>query len=109
MDTPGNARATIDAWRQSRYTNNVGSRKSADWTILPLRAHVVSLPDGRRSLAVISHPRKPARLTGRLLAALAVSTLAGDPAKIGHPQVILYLGFVQAAVYDAVVGIDGRY
>jgi hypothetical protein len=41
--------------------------------------------------------------------ALAVSTLAGDPTKIGHPQVILYLGFVQAAVYDAVVGVDGGY
>jgi hypothetical protein len=36
-----------------------------------------------------------------------VSTLVGDPTKIGHPQVVLYLGFVQAAVYD--VGVDGRY
>ena len=41
--------------------------------------------------------------------AIAVSTLAGDPTKIGHSQVFLYLGFVQAAVYDAVVGVDGRY
>jgi hypothetical protein len=41
--------------------------------------------------------------------AIAVNTMVGDVTKIGHPQVFLYLGFVQAAVYDAVVGIDGRY
>src|SRR5436190_7787552 len=39
---------------------------------------------------------------------IAVDTLVGDTTKTGHPQVFLYLGFVQAAVYDAVVGIDGR-
>jgi hypothetical protein len=41
--------------------------------------------------------------------AIAVNTLVGDPTKTGHPQVFLYLGFVQAAVYDAVVGIVGGY
>jgi len=41
--------------------------------------------------------------------AIAVKTLVGDTTKTGHPQVLLYLGFVQAAVYDAVVGIDRRY
>lgn len=41
--------------------------------------------------------------------AIAVNTMAGDTTKTGHPQVFLYLGFVQAAVYDAVVGIDRRY
>lgn len=41
--------------------------------------------------------------------AIAVNTIAGDTTKTGHPQVLLYLGFVQAAVYDAVVGIDRRY
>lgn len=41
--------------------------------------------------------------------AIAVNTMVGDTTKIGHPQVFLYLGFVQAAVYDAVVGIDRRY
>jgi hypothetical protein len=40
---------------------------------------------------------------------IAVNTMIGDTTKIGHPQVILYMGFVQAAVYDAVVGIDRRY
>jgi hypothetical protein len=40
--------------------------------------------------------------------ALAVSTLTADPTK-KPPETVLYLGFVQAAVYDAVVGIDGRY
>ncbi len=40
---------------------------------------------------------------------IAVNTMAADPTKIGHPQVFLYLGFVEAAVYDAVVGIDRRY
>jgi hypothetical protein len=40
---------------------------------------------------------------------IAVNTIAGDPTKTGHPQIFLYLGFVQAAVYDAVVGIDRRY
>ncbi len=38
----------------------------------------------------------------------ALSTLFTDPGK--QPQeAFLYLGFVDAAVYDAVVGIDGRY
>jgi hypothetical protein len=41
--------------------------------------------------------------------AIAVNTMLGDATKLGHPQVFLYLGFVQAAVYDAVVGIDRRY
>lgn len=41
--------------------------------------------------------------------AIAVNTLVGDTSRTGHPQLFLYLGFVQAAVYDAVVGIDRRY
>ena len=40
---------------------------------------------------------------------IAVNTMVGDTTKTGHPQVFLYLGFVQAAVYDAVVGIDRGY
>ena len=40
---------------------------------------------------------------------IATSTMAGDTTKTGHPQVFLYMGFVQAAMYDAVVGIDRRY
>ncbi|MGZ4615010.1 MAG: vanadium-dependent haloperoxidase [Actinomycetes bacterium] len=40
--------------------------------------------------------------------AIALSTLVADPTK--KPQeTFLYSGFVQAAVYDAVVGIRGRY
>ena len=40
--------------------------------------------------------------------AIAVATLAGDTTK--QPvEDILYMGFVQAAVYNAVVGVDGRY
>ena len=39
---------------------------------------------------------------------IAVNALLGDPGK--KPQEsFLYLGFVDAAVYDAVVGIQGRY
>jgi len=39
---------------------------------------------------------------------IAVATLAGDTAT--QPvEDILYMGFVQAAVYDAVVGVAGRY
>lgn len=41
--------------------------------------------------------------------AIAVNTVVGDTTKTGHPQVILYMGFVQAAMYDAVVGVDGGY
>jgi len=40
--------------------------------------------------------------------AIAVTTLVGDTTK-QPPETLLYLGFVQAAVYDAVVGINGRY
>jgi hypothetical protein len=40
--------------------------------------------------------------------ALAVTTLVGDTTKMG-PVTFLYMGFVQAAVYDAVVGVEGRY
>jgi hypothetical protein len=40
--------------------------------------------------------------------AIAVTTLSGDTSK--QPvETILYLAFVQAAVYDAVVGVEGRY
>jgi hypothetical protein len=39
--------------------------------------------------------------------ALAMTTLAGDTTKLG-PETALYMGFVQAAVYNAVVGIEGR-
>ena len=39
--------------------------------------------------------------------ALAVTTLVGDTTKQGT-ETILYMGFVQAAVYDAVVGVEGR-
>jgi hypothetical protein len=40
--------------------------------------------------------------------ALAVTTLVGDKTK-QNAETILYMGFVQAAVYDAVIGVDGRY
>ncbi|MDQ1542281.1 MAG: hypothetical protein QOH29_3007 [Actinomycetota bacterium] len=40
--------------------------------------------------------------------AIAVTTLLADPTKVAQES-FLYLGFVQAAVYNAVVGIDGRY
>jgi hypothetical protein len=40
--------------------------------------------------------------------ALAVTTLAGDATK-APTEAILYMAFVQAAVYDAVVGVEGRY
>jgi hypothetical protein len=40
--------------------------------------------------------------------AIAVDTLVGDTTKTGT-ETILYMGFVQAAVYDAVVGVEGRY
>jgi hypothetical protein len=39
---------------------------------------------------------------------IAVSTVAGDPTKL-VPETALYLGLVQAAVYDAVIGVDGGY
>jgi hypothetical protein len=39
---------------------------------------------------------------------LAVTTLVGDTTKQGT-EATLYMGFVQAAVYDAVVGVQGRY
>ena len=40
--------------------------------------------------------------------ALAVTTLVGDTSKL-PVETILYAAFVQAAVYDAVVGVEGRY
>ena len=39
---------------------------------------------------------------------LAVTTLAGDTTKQGV-ETFLYMAFIQAAVYNAVVGIEGRY
>jgi hypothetical protein len=39
---------------------------------------------------------------------IAVSTLLGDAGKASQ-EAFLYLGFVHAAIYDAVVGVDGRY
>jgi hypothetical protein len=40
--------------------------------------------------------------------ALAVTTLAGDTTKTPVEH-LLYMAFVHAAVYDAVVGVEGRY
>jgi len=40
--------------------------------------------------------------------AIAVNTLRGDTTKFPADN-ILYMAFVQAAVYDAVVGVEGRY
>ena len=40
--------------------------------------------------------------------AIAMTTLGADPTKAPQ-ETPLYMGFVQAAVYNAVVGIDGRY
>jgi hypothetical protein len=40
--------------------------------------------------------------------ALAVSTLVDDTTK-PPPEAILYMAFLHAAVYDAVVGVEGRY
>ena len=40
--------------------------------------------------------------------ALAVTTFSADPAKLPQ-ETPLYVAFVQAAVYNAVVGIDRRY
>jgi hypothetical protein len=40
---------------------------------------------------------------------IAVNTIVNDPPIMGHPQTLLYMGLFQAAVYDAVVGIEGRY
>ena len=40
---------------------------------------------------------------------IAVNTIVNDPPIVGHPQALLYMGLFQAAVYDAVVGIAGRY
>jgi hypothetical protein len=40
--------------------------------------------------------------------AIAVTTLLGDTSK-QTVEDFLYMGFVQAAVYDAVVGVEGRY
>jgi len=39
---------------------------------------------------------------------IAVTTLGGDASKL-PPETILYMGLVQAAVYDAVVGVTGGY
>ncbi|MBV8999517.1 MAG: hypothetical protein JO304_10675, partial [Solirubrobacterales bacterium] len=40
--------------------------------------------------------------------ALAVTTFGADPTKAPQ-ETPLYMGFVQAAVYDAVVGVEGGY
>jgi hypothetical protein len=40
--------------------------------------------------------------------ALAIATFSADPTKVPQ-ETPLYMGFTQAAVYDAVVGIEGRY
>src|SRR5215218_4532135 len=40
--------------------------------------------------------------------AVATATLFGDPTKATQ-EVFLYRGFMHAAIYDAVVGIHGRY
>jgi hypothetical protein len=40
---------------------------------------------------------------------IAANTIVNDTPITGHPQALLYMGLFQAAVYDAVIGIAGRY
>jgi hypothetical protein len=60
-------------------------------------AAVAGAPAGPESGAVVSDWNT-----------IAVTTLLGDTGKATQ-EAFLYLGFVHAAIYDAVVGVDGRY
>ena len=80
-----------------------GLRKLVAGTTLALLA---SLIDVTPAAAAPSNHGDPAVISD--WNAIAVTTLLADPTKVPQES-FLYLGFVQAAVYNAVVGIDGRY
>jgi hypothetical protein len=80
-----------------------GLRKLVAGTTIALLA---SLIDVTPATAAPSNHGDPAVISD--WNAIAVTTLLADPTKVPQES-FLYLGFVQAAVYNAVVGIDGRY
>jgi hypothetical protein len=89
----------VVAFRHVRHTR---TRRS-----LLAGAVVLTLtPFGATSTATATTAGDPAVISD--WNARAVSTFGGDPTKAPQESA-LYVGFVQAAVYNAVVGIDGRY
>ena len=83
----------------------------ATWVTVISAACLVAGPLGATSPAAATHGSggstgDPAEIAN--WNAIAVSTLVGDTSKQG-PETFLYMGFVQAAVYNAVVGVEGGY
>src|SRR6478672_6835690 len=83
----------------------------ATWIIVISAACLVAGPLGATSPAAATHGSggstgDPAEIAN--WNAIAASTLVGDTSKQG-PETFLYMGFVQAAVYNAVVGVEGGY
>src|SRR5262249_32842170 len=65
-------------------------------------------PRPRRASPAAACRQRPRRAVISDWNAIAVDTLVGDTTK--QPvEDILYMAFVQAAVYNAVVGVEGRY
>lgn len=71
---------------------------------------VMALVASGGSIAQAGRPAGPTEPATVVLEwnAIALETLGDDPTTVG-PQLLLYLGFVHAAVYDSVIGVTGGY
>jgi hypothetical protein len=103
--TPTRARRRLFVAASARRPTRLGRRI---WPLVGAAFLMVALIPATSATAAAKAPAGDPRVVSDWNQ-IAVNTMVGDPTKIGHPQVILYMGFVQAAVYNAVVGIDRRY
>ena len=83
-------------------------RRGRRWLVAWAAAAALLIPLGAVPAASAATPRTGDPTVIYDWNVIAINTLIGDTGK--KPQeALLYVGFVNAAIYDAVVGIDGRY
>jgi hypothetical protein len=95
--------ANVTAAAPTRTRRGRGLRQLVAGTAFVLLASLVGAPQATAAPVALGDPTVIPSWN-----ALAVQTFLGDTTKAPQ-EAFLYRGFVEAAVYNAVVGIDGRY
>lgn len=92
--------------RNRKLIHLVGPRRGLLPTLAVITALMLATAPSVGAAAPVLRPNDPKVITD--WNALGVSTIIGDASKKA-PEQFLYVGFLQAAVYDAVIGIHGAY
>jgi len=110
MPSQPTPRSPLPARRQSSAQSGLRSRRAGRrlWSLAAAFLLILAVVGATSETASANPPASDPKVISDWNA-IAVNTMVGDTTKTGHPQVFLYLGFVQAAVYDAVAGIDRGY